>query len=163
MKDILVERHKKLLYREPTPEQLSLYGAAPQKRGFASTRFLTPEQAASLFEAVFVYALSQTFVAKDNEEPNAVYLFIDPALENWVIGQVQAVVRHIFSLCKQQENGVRKARHLGQLIKKVMVGSRLPAGSPPPDHWAVFGIDPNPKLPIWLRDAIIPVYPTDRE
>ena len=163
MKDKLTFRHKKLLFREPTPEQMTLYEAAPKKRGFASARFLTPQQEADLFEAVFLYALSQTSVDDPNQEPKTVYLFLDPSLESWATGQIQRVVGAIFAICKQQKAGA-KAQHLGKLIKSVLVGTRLPTSTASaPDHWAVFGVEPNPKLPAWLNDALIPVYPTDRD
>lgn len=157
MKSTLITRHRSLLGKDPTFEQLALYEAVPKKRGFASARALTETQEAELFEAVFVLALSQTFVEGTGGTPNNVYLFVPPGLERWTTQQIQRLAGEMFAICKRVKS-VALAKHLGVLFRHLMVGSKIASSTQAPDRWAAFGYDPNGPQPKWLTDGLLPVY-----
>jgi len=167
MKTNLVTRHLQLFNRQPTPAQLELYEAAPQKRGYSDTQVLTADKEAELFEAVLVLALSFTFQSISSN----VYLFVPGRTEKWATQQLGEVARKMFDVCKQQtrinrEAGIQKAKLLGECFHRLMVGSKISSDTVPPDHWVAFGFESSADkntVPEWLMTALVPLYPFQRD
>lgn len=159
MNDLMRDRHAYLLNRKPLPEQQELYERVMEKRGFYSASSLSVEQERTLFEATFMVALSQTFRTKDSSGGNT-YLFLPEPRVGWANLVVKGIAREIFSVCKSQKDA-DKARHLGELFQRLLIGSRVPEVAPA--AWAAYGFSPDSNLPEWLHGAMLPVYPYLRD
>lgn len=169
MKDKLTAWHRQLLNRVPTPTQMSLYTEAPEKHGFTSAHGLTVEQEREMFEAVFVLGLSRTATANAVHPIPTVYLLVPPSIEAWANQQLRRIAVEIFAICKLQmgvnpEHAKIKAKHLGELFRHVLVGSRLSSTTTEPDLWVGYGFDSNDSgLPNWVGSKLVAVYPFLRD
>ena len=158
--DRLTKRHMLLVNREPTEEQLMLYTAFPEKRGFKQGVGLTEEQEAKMFEASFLLAFGQAFVEGKTKYPTpVVYLLIPERLRQWADEQVKGIARHIFTICREQKS-VEKAQHLGQLLNRLYLVDRVVPSTVCPDRWAAYGYgESDTGLPDWLSGALMEIPP----
>lgn len=154
MYEKLLSRHRLLLAREPTGEQLNLYRAYPEKVGFMAPDGLTATQEEMLFEAVFVAAFGQTFRDHAAHTSPTVYLFVPPALSEWTRKSIDRITRTIFGVCREQK-AVEKARHLGELLGHVYVGSHVTSTTIMPDHWGAYGYREPDGAPKWLTERLM--------
>ena len=162
MQNRIAKYHKFLLGPEPTVEQMALYEAAPLKRGFAWPRWLTERQKEMLFEAVLMFALTQTAQERGEPSPHRVYLFVPAELEGWATEHIRRSATVVFGRCKKAQN-VDLARLLGAMFKGLLLGGRLTPATQKPDRWAAFGFEAEDAVPRWLTEALLPVYPFDRD
>lgn len=163
----LPERHQFLLKRAPTRDQLDLYEAFPAKRGYMSVQGLSLEQEQRAFEAVFVAAISQTFVPPETVVPS-VFILVPPRFERWAAKSLRNIAEEIFKGFKQEakvnpRHAVLKAERIGQLYKHLHLGSHLTSQTVQPDHWVAYGFERTAEAPSWVMDALIPVYPFLRD
>jgi hypothetical protein len=161
MEEKLVTRQSLLLNRAPTEAQRNLYREAPKRRGFMATHWLTAAQEAELFEAVFLLALSQTF-REGPETVSHVYLFVPANLEGWAAEQIRRIAAEMFGICRAQK-AVPKAKHLGELMQRLLIGSKLSSTTTEPDCWAAYGFDEKAKVPGWLIEKLLPIEPYLRD
>ena len=137
-----IERHRVILGKEPTPEQVRLYTKFPEFRGFSGLE-LDEERA----EATILLAL--TFGTRQDR-----VLFCAPsAHEDWVVGQFNKAADLAFAHCKTLNNKVVIAQFYRDLFAKVLlVGNLLPSE---PTHWVAFGFLKDPT-PDWMSKRLLP-------
>ena len=145
--------HRAFLGEEPSERQRLLYGAFPEKRGFASR-----EKDTSLFEATLVLALVQAFPSKQGGELDQSFLFMPASLAEWTGEQIGTCATRMFHVLKGKKS-VAGAKMLAQLINHVSSGSRVLQLRTVPEKWAAFGFDGSEPLPDWLRSRLVDTTP----
>lgn len=108
-----------------------------------------PRENFDKFLATFVLALYQTTIPT----PDNVSMVVARAVERWSIDQLKMIVRHVFSIRKNQTRA--SVKPLEEALNRLHLGSRvlhIPEGPP---RWVSYGYHSNDILPPWMRCNLI--------
>jgi hypothetical protein len=151
----LVAFHKSWLGKTPkhtpkslwvAPQQIQLYSAFPNARGFSSK-----DKDETLFLGTLVLVLAQSRPGSRNR----VFLLVPRSHTKWVWAQIESIARYMVRARKDNAEGI-------ELVKDVL-GQVFVCETPynmqdEPARWASFGFcKDDPLLPEWVTSSLIEV------
>lgn len=140
----LADKHRVLLSKEPTLQQVKLYSNFPEYRGF-SDNSLNVECLEACLLAAMLFGTPQDQV-----------VFLAPASqEDWVFQQFNGVADVLFLECQKSPNRVWLAQSIAKLFKKVTLAKNPVQLAQEPNRWVSFGFSSEDPLPAWVGSRLL--------
>lgn len=141
--------HRAFFGEPPNERHARIYAAFPGARGVSDH-----EKDETVFEAVLIMALVQTYPRHQRPDPFKCYLFIPASIEKWAVTTLGSCAKRMFDLLKSKKE-VKVAQHLGAFFHSVLIGSRVLHLDQEPDRWVCFGFERTDPIPDWMRNALL--------
>ena len=139
-----VRWHHTILSAEPSQEQMKLYDAWPNFRGF-SDRSLDP----AVVEAVIILAL------RSGKAEDRVLLLAPAEIEGWVLERFESLALRCFEGHRSRENAAEMINGFTRLFRKIVLTGRVLQLQEEPLYWMSFGFCEVDPLPSWMAGRLL--------
>jgi hypothetical protein len=144
----LAQYHETLMGVPPDEDQLKLYQAAPESRGF-----LEIDRNRRRLLAVVIMALWLAQPVEGSQTCRKVLLIFPPTHEKWALETIRVVAKHVLSRASLDAPFYNV---LVSCISSLQMGSRI-FGIDEPDLWVTYGFVPSAPVPEWLKRKVLEV------